>query len=218
MRYRPYRAAGKPQNPIVKNDNLVSRIESVINENGHNERTTEFLTSIHAFAQKKGGLTKAQLSYFEKIESAFTPEAKKAREDFASSMTEQDWKHWRIALAYYEKQGQYFQDVVRSAKDPKFVPSEKLFSKIVKNGYAQKVIASTESKPKYANNDLVTLRAGVRSRDFKLRRLIGTPCIVIKSDHRPVTDAFAGAKPYLILPFGASDAIEVTERDIKKTK
>ena len=225
-----YRGAFAGPNPIIKNDNIPSRIKKVLSEEeGHNAATREFLESILVFAQNKGGLTKNQLRYFEKIESSFTEEAKKKRQEFIDSLSEKDWEDWRIAIEYYKNKGHYFVTIAeRASQDPNFKPSSEQFQKIVQNKYSQKIINNARSKPKYEVGSYVQFRNNQNARlnvmkefglgEFNRSEYNNIVSVVIQTDVGIPKEARNGSKRYLVLPFGAKKPIEVTESDIKKAK
>lgn len=226
MNYRSQYFARHP-NSITKDPRFAERIEKVLNAEQHNEQTRSFLVSILDFAKTKGGLTKGQIRYFEKIESAFSDEAIAARENFNQSLTEEDWRDWKIAINFYHNNNlPYHATIVSKAvEDANFKPTKNQFNKIVKNKYAQKVIACTIAKAKYPRDSYVTIRKSIAtgsrkwsSKAREIREFIDTPCIVIDHDHKPVREARNGAKRYLILPFGSKNTLDVTESDIKKFK
>lgn len=210
---------------IIKEERLLERIKHVRLEDGHDDKTKEFLDSLAAYCERNGGLTEGQHKAFCRIESAFTAEAKAAHKAFLEAMTEDDWKKWRIAVEYYHRTRCYhsIQSLADKAfNDPvKFKPTEAQFRTMTKNAYAVKIIENTLAEPLYEQGAVVLIRPvalrGSRGvKNYMMRPYASKPCVVVDVDIGPVLEARRGAKRYRILPFGSSEPFEVTESDIKR--
>ena len=92
---------------------------------------------------------------------------------------------------------------------------------MVKNKYAQKVLASHNAPAKYSAGSLVTFRAnapaGSRYLDGAyLKRHV--TMMVIETDAAPITSAARGAKVYKLLPVGKATTLMAEERHIMKAR
>jgi len=126
-----------------------------------------------------------------------------------------------VAAHYYQTTG-YFRSTANAIiGDEAFVPTYSQYNKMVKNKYAQKVLAAHNDKPKYEQGQLVTFRssAGAAERrcgDGYLKPTV--PMMVIAVDAAPVTSAARGAKKYKLLPVGKAETLIVEERHIMKAR
>lgn len=201
---------------LVSGKNLRKRFE-VLLEQKLDESTRKFLTDIHNYFQKKGGLTPNQYTAFEKAESRFSPEAQRLNAEWQKEYDEEKRELMRIAAEYYAAKAQYFKDLAEKVLHTKdFIPTRKQYQAMVGNKFAQKVIKATLAKPKYGDkeNKLVQLRASAPNLPRGVER--ECLCLIVKPNSSPVTSDARGAKKYLVLPFGHTDAFEVEERHIKK--
>ena len=127
-----------------------------------------------------------------------------------------------IVVANYYMSTGYFRDTAREIiENDAFVPTYSQYNKMVKNKYAQKVLASHYALPKYDVGTLVTFRgnapSAVRIVDGSyLKRSI--TMMVIETDAAPITSAARGAKVYKLLPVGKASTLEVEERYIMKAR
>ena len=216
MRNHYNRSRPRVRTDLVSGKNLAKRF-SVLLKQKLDENTLQFLTDIHNYFNKKGGLTPNQYKAFEKAESRFSPEAQKLNAEWQAEYNEEKRENMRIAAEYYMYKNQYFKDLaekVLMVKD--FVPTRKQYQSMVENKFAQKVIKATKATPKFGDKDskLVQLRKGTPGipRGVEQESL----CLIVKPNSSPVTSDARGAKKYLVLPFGHTDAFEVEERYIKK--
>ena len=125
-----------------------------------------------------------------------------------------------IVVANYYLSTGYFRDTAKMViEDESFIPTYSQYNKMVKNKYAQKVLASHNSPAKYPAGSLVTFRAnapaGVRYIDGAyLKRNV--TLMVVETDAAPVTSAARGSKVYKLLPVGKATTLQVEERHIMK--
>jgi hypothetical protein len=127
-----------------------------------------------------------------------------------------------IVVANYYKATGYFRDTATSIiEDDTFVPTYSQYNKMVKNKYAQKVLAAHYAAPKYQTGDLVQFRANAPSQARALDAAYlkrGTPMMVVAVDAEPITSAARGAKVYKLLPVGKATTLMVEERYIMKAR
>jgi hypothetical protein len=121
-----------------------------------------------------------------------------------------------IAARYYLANPPYFGDVAKKIlEDDAFVPSKRLYKKMVQNKFSTKVIESTRSKPKFNPGSHVALRANANV-GWSIPRA-GT-AVVLKADASPVISPARGSKIYSVLFFGKTETVHVEERWLKKAK
>ena len=92
---------------------------------------------------------------------------------------------------------------------------------MVKNKYAQKVLASHNAPAKYPAGSLVTFRANAPSNSRYLDGAYlkrNVTLMVIEADAAPITSAARGAKVYKLLPVGKATTLMVEERHIMKAR
>ena len=105
--------------------------------------------------------------------------------------------------------------------EPPHLPSIK---KMMENKYAQNILASIRSEPKFEVGELVQLRANVSRDNFKGSHLSAQAkaFMVVEVGSRPVTRALSydekrgGTRWYKLLVMGSTDTIEVIEKELKR--
>ena len=176
-------------------------------------------------SQVKGDrrLSDRQLEVLRKIEAEHDDAAMAERQKWVESYkNDPALRADAIVVAKYYLSTGYFRDTAKSVtEDESFVPTYSQYNKMVKNKYAQKVLASHNSPAKYPAGSLVTFRAnapsGVRYLDGAyLKRNV--TLMVIETDAAPITSAARGAKVYKLLPVGKATTMTVEERHIMKAR
>jgi len=197
---------------MVKDPGLLVRIQKVSDKNT-DQRSQEFINSLLTFCKKNDGLTKNQLSCFERLESHFSPQAEEQAKEWIKNFDEVKRNLIKVCALYYQHTPYNFDGIIkRILNEPDFIPTEEQYKKITANKFAQKVMISTTSEPKYPKNSLVQIRKEARSIPVPM---LGRLAFVIQPDSSPVRNAAKGAKRYKILPFGTTQTIEVEERHLK---
>ena len=95
---------------------------------------------------------------------------------------------------------------------------------MMENKYAQNILASIRSEPKFEVGELVQLRANVSRDNFKGSHLSAQAkaFMVVEVGSRPVTRALSydekrgGTRWYKLLVMGSTDTIEVIEKELKR--
>tara|TARA_Y100000034_G_scaffold68768_1_gene83019 strand:+ start:4571 stop:5266 length:696 start_codon:yes stop_codon:yes gene_type:complete len=215
-RKRQYAGYSSHTPPLVENPNLGVRLENIIKEN-LDTTTKEFVNSLLEFFNKNKGLTERQVYAFEKIESRWSPQEKFKFEQWKEEYLKNHFKDAKILASYYSRTGYFTGLSSKILEEEGFIPTHKAFNKMVKNKYAQKVLAAVQSEPKFAKNDKVQIRstvgksAGLRHLDSLRNRL----CFILATD-LPIVNATAGAKRYKVLPMGETHPVEIDERHLMK--
>ena len=176
-------------------------------------------------SQVKGDrrLSDRQLEILRKIEAEHDDAAIAERQKWVESYkNDPTLRADAIVVANYYMSTGYFKDTARDIiNDDSFVPTYSQYNKMVKNKYAQKVLASHNAPAKYQAGQLVTFRANAPS---TVRYLDGAylkravTLMVIETDAAPITSAARGAKVYKLLPVGKASTLEVEERYIMKAR
>ena len=176
-------------------------------------------------AKKWGRLTAKQHDVFQRIERKTDPAHVKAVADWRTNFTDDMREALVFAANYYKANPPYYGDVAdRILNDSSYIPSEKLYRKMVENKYATKVIENTLAEPKFNTGSHVMLRStahisvavsrderGTTSRKGKLG-------MVLKADAKPVSSPARGSKVYSVLFFGETQPAFIEERWLKKGK
>ena len=218
-RYSPEKllaAAEKHKTFLMRLDALSMRCEPSSWAAGY----VESLTS-----QVKGDrrLSDRQLEILRKIEAEHDDAALAERQKWIESYTNNpDLRADAIVVANYYMSTGYFKDTARDIiNDDTFIPTYSQYNKMVKNKYAQKVLASHHAPAKYEAGQLVTFRANAPTNSRYLDGGIlkrNVTMMVIETDAAPITSAARGAKVYKLLPVGKAITLEVEERYIMKAR
>ena len=176
-------------------------------------------------SQVKGDrrLSDRQLEILRKIEAEHDDAALAERQKWIESYTNNpDLRADAIVVANYYMSTGYFKDTARDIiNDDTFIPTYSQYNKMVKNKYAQKVLASHHAPAKYEAGQLVTFRANAPTNSRYLDGGIlkrNVTMMVIETDAAPITSAARGAKVYKLLPVGKATTLEVEERYIMKAR
>jgi len=201
---------------VKENPNIGPRLEKIKKENLA-ANTREFVESLIDFFNKKGGLTVNQLNAFEKIESRWSPQEKVKLEEWKKEYLASYQEQAKIISQYYAHTGYFASLSDKILSDENFIPSRKEFNKMVKNKYAQKVLAAHYQIPRFKVSEMVQVRSNVGKRgyDRALTSLRSRLCFVLAND-LVIKNACEGAKRYRLLPMGESHPIEIEERYLMK--
>ena len=190
----------------------LERIEKLLENQDLSASNRSFAESLKKNHKKWKSLTPAQWSAFERMEARYDPEVIKVRQEWYDSWTDEKAKNLRIAAEYYLQNPPYFGDIAaKIVSDETYVPSAKLYRKMVENKYVQKVLATRASEPVFAVGSLVKIRKTSRT-NWGLRDRIA---MVVDNDGE-VKTAAKGGKTYTILPFGEANTIQIEERWLKR--
>lgn len=215
-----YRRYNRRQ-PRQNNPELVARIETVaargVKTLSDWERT--FMGSLLESAKKWGRLTARQHEVFQRIEKKTDP---------ANIQAAAAWRdHWlaspdkarmlKFAANYYKANPPYFGEVSsKILNDPDYIPSEKLYRKMVENKYVQRAWENTHAPVKYPAGSMVLIRDS-KSLPGSLYKLRGKLAMVISvaEEHLHAT---RGARPVTILPVGGTEMLQAEERWLKTSR
>ena len=204
--------------PRQDNPELVARIEKTASRGTRTLTDWErsFMGSLLDSAKKWGRLTAKQHEVFQRIERKTDPAHVKAVANWRANFTDEMRESLVFAANYYKLNPPYFGDAAdRILNDPNYMPSEKLYRKMVENKYVQRAKANTKSDALYTVGSMVTVRdsGSVRGISSYYR---GTDAVVLSVED--TLSATKGARIYQILPVGAASPIPTEERYLKKKR
>ena len=203
--------------PRQNNPELVERIEKTAARGTSTLTDWErnFLGSLLESAKKWGRLTAKQHEVYQRIERKSDPAHIKAVNDWRANFTEEMREAAVFAANYYKANPPYFGDAAtRILNDSSYIPSEKLYRKMVLNKYVQRAMQHAKSGPLYMVGSMVTVRNS-QSVVGRLSAYKGQPVLVVEAQ-QDVTSATKGARKYKVLPVGGDKPIETQERYLKK--
>ena len=203
--------------PRQNNPELVERIEKTAARGTSTLTDWErnFLGSLLDSAKKWGRLTAKQHEVYQRIERKSDPAHIKAVNDWRANFTEEMREAAVFAANYYKANPPYFGDAAtRILNDSSYIPSEKLYRKMVLNKYVQRAMEHAKSGPLYEVGTMVTVRNSQSVRGL-LSRHKNQPVLIVEAQ-QDVTSATKGARKYKVLPIGGDKPIETEERYLKK--
>ncbi len=176
-----------------------------------------FLGSLRESAAKWGRLTARQHDTFQRIEHKCKPENIAARQNWKQSFTPDMREKLRFAAEYYKANPPYFGEVAtRILSNPDYVPTEKLYRKMVLNKYVQRALDNSAEVPKFAVGTMAMVRnsQALPPSHSKLR---GKLVMIVECEDN-VRSATKGSRKLKVLPVGGTEVIETEERFLKKAK
>ncbi len=203
--------------PRQNNPELVARIEKTVAQGVSTLTDWErsFLSSLLESANKWGRLTAKQHEVYQRIEKKSDPAFQSARKAWNDSWDDEKRTMLVFAANYYKANPPYYGDVAsRILNDPNYIPSEKLYRKMVENKYVQRAMANAAAMPLYAVGTMVTIRDSL---NVPLRSLRGQDVLVVDVE-TDVLHATRGSRSYTVLPIGAGETVAIQERWLKKSR
>ena len=217
MGYYGRRYFAKKQ-PRQDNPQLVSRIEKAAarGTSSLSDWEREFMGSLLDSAKKWGRLTAKQHEVFQRIEKKTDPTHQAAVNAWRAGFTRDMREALVFAANYYKANPPYYGEVAdRILNDSSYIPSEKLYRKMVENKYVQRARANAQSGPLYVVGSMVTVRDS-KSVGGPIRPYRGKDAVILEV--RDGLSATKGAREYVVLPVGAAKPVETQERYIKKKR
>ena len=175
-----------------------------------------FLSSLLESANKWGRLTAKQHEVFQRIEKKSDPAFQSARKVWNESWTPEKRTKLVFAANYYKANPPYYGDVAeRILNDSNYIPSEKLYRKMVENRYVQRAMANAAATPLYAVGTMVTIR---NSMSNPTRASLRGQDVLVVDVEQDVLHATKGTRSYTVLPIGAGETLVIQERWLKKSR
>ena len=203
--------------PRQDNPELVARIEKAAARGTSSLTDWErnFMGSLLDSAKKWGRLTAKQHEVFQRIEKKTDPTTVAAVNAWRESFTDEMRESLVFAANYYKANPPYFGEVAnRILSDSNYIPSEKLYRKMVENKYVQRAMKNSVTAPKYEVGSMVTVRNSQAIRHLNTSRVRGKDAIVIAVEEQ-VNNATKGSRKITILPVGAILPVITEERWLK---
>lgn len=204
-----------------KHSALLARLNAISSRCEASSWAAGFVESLTSQVKGDRRLSERQLQILKKIEAEHDDVAMAERQKWVESYkNDPSLRADALVVANYYLSTGYFKDTAKMiTEDESFIPTFSQYNKMVKNKYAQKVLASHNSPAKYPAGSLVTFRAnapsGVRYINGSyLKRNV--TLMVVETDAAPVTSAARGSKVYKLLPVGKASTLMVEERHIMK--
>ena len=201
-------------------DELVERIQKVAARGVKTLTDWErgFLESLLTSAKKWGRLTERQHTTFKRIDHNTSPEVVSARNNWVNDWNDDKRDKIVFAAKYYKQNPPYFAGPAeRVLTDPDYIPTEKLYRKMVENNYVTRALQNNQAAPLYPVGAFATVRNNQSTSIVRnLRHIQGKNVLVVSVAE--TMSATKGSRMYTVLPVGSSDMIHVEERHLKKSK
>ncbi len=200
---------------------LVNRIEKVAARGTTTLTDWErsFLGSLRDSAKKWGRLTAKQHDTFQRIEKKTDPKNIAARKSWIESFTPDMREKLKFAAEYYQANPPYFGDAARRIlSNPDYVPTEKLYRKMVLNKYVQRALDNSAEVPKFTVGTMALVRDNQHNQQHRLLRPLRNQLVMIIECEDNVRSATKGSRKLKVLPVGGTEVIETEERFLKKAK
>jgi len=188
----------------------------------------EFVESVSGQYERGSTLSAGQVEWLKKFDDKYSEDAIFANETWQRSfLSNKDMQDaFRVCVDYYYTTG-YHNNIVTAFRHVDLslaAPTPLQYNKLTGNKYAQKILISYRSEPKYDVGAYVALRASSRMviRGGKSVRLdtwrndpVRNCFMVLHNDGTPTTAA-KGTKKYIVIHMGENTVLEIEERAIKK--
>lgn len=217
MQYGYYRRPARPRVDTDAKQELLNRIETAAGRGITilSDWERNFLQSLRDSASRYGRLTERQHDVFKRIENKTDPAQIKARNAWSDNFTPEMRDMLVFAAKYYKANPPYFGDAAdRILADNNYMPSEKLYRKMVENKYVQRAMKNSITAPKFEVGSMVTVRNSQAIRHLNTSRARGKNALVIAIEEQ-VNNATKGSRKVTILPIGEAGIIVTEERWLK---
>ena len=175
-----------------------------------------FLSSLLDSVKKWGRLTAKQHEVYQRIEKKTDPAFQAARKSWNESWNPEKRTKIVFAANYYMANPPYYSDAAsRILSDPSYVPSEKLYRKMVENKYVQRAMANAAAASLYGVGTMVTIRDSTSN---PTRASLRGQDVLVVDVEQDVLHATKGSRAYTVLPIGAGETLMIQERWLKKSR
>ena len=207
-----YSSYKKVNTPRTADPTVLKRILTLKNEYDISPNALSFLSSLVAGYKKYGGITRKQHDAFCEIEESYLHKQHSVDTTWVEKYDDTKKEVMKICALYYCANPPYYGDLAhRALYDKGFIPSEKQYKSLTQNKYAQTVLESHFSEPKFKVNDYVSLRKGYLNNLHEGKNIF----IVIQVAPEPITTAAKNTKTYKILPIDDTTTYIMEERWLK---
>jgi len=195
-------------------EQILSRMNKILESNRINDRTKNFLESIKESHLKQNGLTAKQFKAFEKVEDYFFTHQAVPSKEWVDQYDKEKEGRAKICALYYKANPPYFMNLAsKILNDNGFVPTEAQYNSMCQNKFALKVIKSHENAPLYEVGVMIEFR-----KSYSNKNLADKIAAIIEINKDPVVSAAKGSKIYRVLPIGEKNIVKVEERFLKKVR
>jgi hypothetical protein len=222
MGYYSRRSYRKPRVQKQDNPELVARIEKTAARGATSVMTDwerNFIASILDSAKVWGRLTAKQHGLYQNIESRLDPANIAARDAWNNSWDEEKRAAIIFAANYYKANPPYFSGCLeRILNDSNYIPTEKLYRKMVENKYVQRAKVNASSGALYEAGSMVTvprLSSSVGGAAWNAIEARMRSCLGCQAEH---VSAVKGTREYTVLPVGCVEPFTTQERYLKKKR
>ena len=213
MKY--YSSYEKINTPRTANPEILKRIIILKDEYDISPNVSSFLSSLVVGYGRYGGITAKQYEAFCDIEKSYLQKEIQVDINWYQKYDDTKKEIARICALYYCANPPYYGDLAhRVLYDRDFMPSEKQYKSLTQNKYAQKVLESHFSEPKFKVNDYVSLRRGYPNKLRDGKNIF----IIIQIAPDAITTAAKNTKTYKILPIDGNKTYIMEERWLKSAK
>tara|TARA_R110000787_G_scaffold40774_4_gene101017 strand:- start:944 stop:1591 length:648 start_codon:yes stop_codon:yes gene_type:complete len=198
--------------PRISDSEIFKRIDTLKQQHDISPNAYSFLSSLAVAYKKYGGVTQKQYKAFCDIEKSYLNNNKEPNTYWVESYGDIHRETAKICALYYCANPPYYGDLAfRVLYDKAFLPTEKQYEALTENKYAQKVLESHYSEPKFKVNDYVSLRKNNPCGIREGRNIF----IIIQIAPEPITTAAKNTKKYKLLPIDNTKTYVVEERWLK---
>ena len=186
--------------------------------------TRDFAASLLQDVLRGKSLSARQMEVLVKVEARHTDADMAALESWEANFTPEMREKMQIVARYYRATSQYYRSIVdKVLSDSDFVPPMRQWKKLMENKYAQKVLESHFSEPKYNVGQLVAYRSSAkRIVNGNLVAVYGQARLakgfIVAAGAHQVVSAAKDCKVYTVLFMGDTAPTFVEERFLKKAK
>jgi hypothetical protein len=207
-----YSSYKKVNTPRTADPDVLHRIIELKDEYNISPNALSFLSSLLVGYKKYGGITKKQYNAFCEIEKNYLYSNSELDATWFENYDDVKRETTKVCALYYCANPPYYGDLAyRALYDKDFIPSERQYGALTQNKYAQKVLESHFSTPKFKINDYVSLRKNNPCNIKNTKNVF----IVIQVAPEPITTAAKSTKKYKILPIDSIATHNVEERWLK---
>jgi hypothetical protein len=150
----------RTQSPRLEVVNGAARFESLMAKK-LSDNDAKFGESLLGQFEKDGTLSEKQIECLEKMEQRYSPETVLRRERWTQSY-KADHRETALIVANYYITTNYFRDLaLKIGTDENFIPTERQFTAMTQNKYAEKAIAVATMPAAYPKGSLCKVRANI---------------------------------------------------------
>ena len=201
-------------------DAITGGMRALLNNNEITNYERTVLESMLDQANRRGGLSKKQIMFYNSIASNYSEKTLAERREWKAGFVGKKLDDIMIIARYYKAQGTYFLALAEKIlSDDCYIPNKRQYHKLCENKYAQNVLTEHYKEPKFEVGQQVYFRNTISMERCPLRHInLQRGAIVLRANAAPIDRAVKGAKKYLVLPIGDPHGVIVEERWLKSRR